>query len=143
MITMDLKEWLALLEREGLSLLIVKEGEIIFQSSDHGLKPLLEAASSPQLAPAIEGSTVIDKVVGKAGALLICYFQGKRVYARTLSRLAAKLLERNGVDFEAEEVVEAIGGGCPFEQAVLEIDDPEEAFMRLREIVHSVAGRTH
>jgi len=138
---MGLKEWLALLEREGLSLLILKGGKTVFQSSEHGIRPLLEAVA--HLAPALtlEGSTVIDKVVGKAGALLICYFRGKQVYAKTMSRSAAELLKRNGVDFEAEEVVEAIGGGCPFERAVSEIDDPEEAFVRLSGLTRSVAGR--
>jgi len=128
---MGLKEWLALLERENLRLLVVKDGEIIFRSPERGLKPLLEAASHPAL---LEGSTVIDRVVGKAGALLICYFRAERVYAKTMSEPAAELLKRNGVNFEAEELVEAIGGGCPFEQAVLEINDPGEGFKRLREI---------
>lgn len=135
---MDLKGWLELLEAKGLSLMIVKDGEIVFQGTDHGLRPLLEAVSC--IAPSrLRGSTVVDRVVGKAGALLICRFQGKRVYAKTASRAALKLLERYGVSLEAAEVVEAIAGGrCPFEQAVMGIDDPEEGYRIITEIARSM-----
>jgi len=126
---MNLKGWLELLEREGLSLLIVKEGKALFQSSDHGLRPLLEAVSGVEPSR-LKGSTVIDKVVGKAAALLICYFQGEQVYAQTMSRPATKILEKRGIDFKSEKVVEAME--CPFENAVMEIDDPEEGFKKLR-----------
>jgi len=70
----DLREWLELLRGKGFNLPIIKEGEFI--NSHHGLRPLLEPASSA--APSqLRGFTVIDRVVGKAETLLIGYFLRK------------------------------------------------------------------
>lgn len=135
-----LQEYISLLEEKCLSLLIVKNNETVFKSSAHGIMPLLEAIERID-ADKLSGSLVLDSVVGKAGALLICRFNAGSVRAKTISKPAAELFKRYKIGFETESLVEMIKGkgpadSCPFEQAVLNIDDPEEGYRRLLTLAH-------
>jgi len=98
--------------------------------------PLLEAID--QLGPrALADSTVVDRIVGRAAALLISYFKAKEVYTRLLSRRAIEILENHGIAYAAERVVNVIRNKddtdiCPFEKMVLRIDNPEEGYRKLK-----------
>jgi len=86
--------------------------------------------------PTLVGTTVIDKIVGKAAALLICYFKAKEVYTKLLSKSAIEVLEKHGIGYKSEIVVENIRKRdgtdiCPFEKIVLEIEDPKEGYEKL------------
>ena len=128
-----LREHMGRLDQEGLTLLIAtRDGEVLFRSAGRGIAPLLEALE--RVSPTrLAGSLVVDRVVGKAGALLICYFKASEVYAGVMSRPAAEVLDRAGISFVAGELTEAIRG-CPFERAVAGLTDPEEAYRRLRSL---------
>lgn len=82
----------------------------------------------------------MDRIVGKAAALIIAYFRAVRVYAKVLSKRGASVLDRCGIGCIAEEVVREImnrdgTGICPFERMVLNIDDPAEGYEVVREAV--------
>lgn len=131
-----LEEFLAKLEKEGLSLLILKEGKTLFKRRHGGIAPLLEAIEELGLG-LLSGSTVVDKVVGRAAALLIAYFRAGGVFARVMSKDGARILERKGIRFAAKEFVENIKnkdgtGICPFERLVSGMEDPQEAYQILR-----------
>jgi ribonuclease R len=77
------------------------------------------------------------KVVGRATAFLYCLLGVKTVYANVMSRPAAQVLENSGITAQWGKLVEGIinrkgTGPCPFEAAVMEIDDPEEALAAIR-----------
>ncbi|MEM2926462.1 MAG: DUF1893 domain-containing protein [Candidatus Bathyarchaeia archaeon] len=132
----SLEYLLARLEEEGLSLLILKNGKIVYKSRDGGIAPLLEAIDVVGLG-SLSGSIVVDKVVGKAAALLIAYFQAKEVFAKIMSWMGAGILKREGIKFVAKEFVENIRnrdgtGLCPFEALVSEVEDSQEAYRLLR-----------
>jgi len=132
----NLKTFIDRLDREGLNLLIIKDNKRVYVSKKGGMAPLLEAINLLGLQMLV-GTTVIDKIVGKAAALLISYFKAKEVYTKLLSRSAIEVLKKHGIMYESERVVENIGKKddtdiCPFEKMVLKIEDPKEGYEKLR-----------
>ena len=141
----DLKAFINRLNREGLSLLIIKDDKRLYASKKGGMAPILEAINLLGLQT-LAGTTVIDKIVGKAAALLISYFKAKDVYTRLLSRSAIEVLEKHGIRYTSEMVVKNIRKKddtdiCPFEKMVLEIEDPREGYEKLnRELTRQRNG---
>jgi hypothetical protein len=131
-----LKELINKLDKEELNLLILKDSEIIYSSKQGGMAPLLEAIDQLGLET-LASSTVVDKIVGKAAALLIAYFKAKEVYTKLLSRSAIEVIKKYGINYMAERVIDHIRNKedkdiCPFEKMVLKIKDPEEGYKKLR-----------
>jgi len=132
----DLNAYMNKLNRERLNLLIIKNNKRLYASKKGGMDPLLEAINLLGLQTLV-GTTVIDKIVGKAAALLISYFKASDVYTKLLSRSAIEVLEKHGIRYKSERVVENIRKKddtdiCPFEKLVLEIEDPKEGYEKLR-----------
>lgn len=130
---------------EGFSLVLFKDGRQLYASAEDGMRPLLDAIDSVSL-PALEGALVVDKVVGKAAALLIAYIRASEVYAGLISVGGQVLLRRLGIPTEADTVVSQICDAtgqalCPFERLVARTDDPGEGYRLVREGVRQLSGR--
>lgn len=124
------------LERRGLSLLIYSGEEAIYSSSEGGVMPLLQAIGLLGLER-LRGSVVADKVIGKAAALLIIYFQASEAHASLISYEAREVFMKRGLKHsyrkEAPHILNRDGSDiCPFEKLVMDIYDPEEAYRRIR-----------
>lgn len=83
------------------------------------------------------GFSAADKVVGKATAFLYVLLGVKEVFAQVMSVSAAQVLEEHGIPARQDQLVSNIinrtkTGICPFEEAVLEIHEPEEALAAIR-----------
>ncbi len=83
------------------------------------------------------GMFAADKVVGRAAAFLYVLLEVREVYALVMSECAEEVLLRFGVAYSFEERVPAIrnragDGFCPMEQAVLEIDEPNDALLAIK-----------
>lgn len=131
----SLDSYLDRLRGEGLSLMILKDGEAIFMSSEEGMRPLFEAINRLGLHK-LEGSLVVDKIVGKAAALLVSYFKAGEVRCAVMSAKAKEVLDKRGIEYHAEkvtpEIMNKLGTDiCPFEKAVLDVEDPQEGYERL------------
>jgi hypothetical protein len=118
-----------------LTLCIVKEGHVIFEAKTHGVLGFMEAVE--KLKDRLDGASVADRVVGKAIALLCVYVNARAAYAATISKAAMALLEGNSVYLEWDSLVENILGAdksktCPFEQLVDRIEDPADAYRKLK-----------
>lgn len=141
--TGELRAFMKRLENQGLNLLVLKDGKPVYSSGNGGMAPLLEAIDRFGL-PALRGSTVVDRIVGKAAALLIGYFGAEKVYAKLLSMGALRVLEKQGIRHASEKVVDNIMNEdktdiCPFEKMVLGIEDPREGYEKLnQELTHRV-----
>lgn len=84
----------------------------------------------------LSGAFAADKIVGKAAALLFILGKVTSIYAGVVSRPALDVFSAHGVSAQYGRVVSNIinrdkTGICPMEQAVLDIFDPEEAFLAL------------
>ncbi|MEM1566585.1 MAG: DUF1893 domain-containing protein [Candidatus Bathyarchaeia archaeon] len=132
------------LHTKDLTLVVVKNADVLFESRGQGVSTFLEALE--KLGKRIKGASVADKVAGKAVALLCIYAEVKAVYAVTLSLSAKRTLEKYGVYFEWEKLVKQIldASGvsvCPFEKATLDIEAPEEAYEKIKTVMEALKGR--
>ena len=124
-----------ILKKRDLSLVIVKEDELLFESSSSGIKGLLQAID--KFEDGLDGSSVADRVVGRAAALLLAYSRVRDVYAVTLSDEGLEVLKENSVPVEHDNLVPNIldrkgENICPFEKFSLTITSVEEAYRQLR-----------
>jgi hypothetical protein len=128
------------LHEENLTLVIVKNGEVLFETSSHRISGFLGAIE--QLGNKLEGASVADRVAGKAIALLCVYTGIRHVYAEFISRKAKVVFEENGILCEWNELVDNIldlnrSGVCPFEKAAADISDPESAYAAFKTLLQS------
>jgi len=124
----------ALAER-GANIVVARGGMVLFTGWSKGLRDLAKIAlESPEI---LDGSSVADRIVGKAAAIIFAVNGVEAVYAPTLSRHALDVLEKSGIKFHYEKLVphiEAHGEGiCPFERLIMDIADRDEAYRRLIE----------
>ena len=121
------------LEEKGYTC-VLRNGEDIFFSFEHGVKPLLKWIDEGR---DFSGYGAADQVVGKAAALLYVYLGVRNLYGQVVSEPAIQALEDHGVAYTYDECVPYIinrkkDGMCPMEQTVLEISEPKEAVDALR-----------
>lgn len=108
--------------------------DAVFTATERGVKPLLNWLDS---GLDLQGFSAADRVVGRATAFLYCLLGVKTVYARVMSHPAAEVLTAAGIHNEAGQLVDGIinrrgTGPCPFEAAVMEIHDPQDALAAIR-----------
>ena len=113
---------------------VVCRREEVFTATDRGVKPLLNWLED---GVPLRGFSAADRVVGRATAFLYCLLGVKEVYAKVMSRPAAQVLAAQAIEASADTYVDGIinrrgDGPCPFEAAVLEIRDPQEALVAIR-----------
>jgi len=119
------------LEKNSLTLTIVKSERVIFETTSHGVSGFLEAIE--KFGDKLEGASVADRVIGKAVALLSVYAKVKAVYAKVLSEKAKAVLEENMVYHEWNVLVDSILNKdesklCPFEDLAAKISNPKDAY---------------
>jgi hypothetical protein len=129
-----------LCEKE-LTLAIVKNGEVLFETRSHRISGFLGAIE--QFGDELEGASLADRVAGKAIALLCVYARVKEVYAEVLSWKAKAVFEQNGIRHEWKELVENVldlnkSGVCPFEKAAADVSDPREAYRIFKALQESL-----
>ncbi len=132
------------LHSENLALSVVKDSEVIFESKNRGISGFLQALE--KFGDRLKGASVADKVVGKAIALLCVYAGIKAVYASTLSKEARTVFERHKIPFEWDMLVEKILDAnkveaCPFEKTAINISDPEEAYIKFKDLQRTLMQR--
>ena len=113
---------------------VLTDGQMVFTSTDRGVKPLVRFLESREI-PA--GVSAADKVVGRATAYLYVLLKVKEVYSQIISQPAVDVLRENGVNVVYDKLVPNIinrkgDGICPFEAAVMDIHDPEQAYAAIR-----------
>jgi hypothetical protein len=129
------------LYEKKLTLVIVKNGEVLFETRSHRISGFLGAIE--QFGEKLEGASLADRVAGKAIALLCVYVRIKEVYAAVLSKKAKIVFEQNGIRHEWRELVENVldlnkSGVCPFEKAAAGISDPREAYRAFKALQESL-----
>lgn len=129
------------LYRRRLTLIIVKNGVVIFETDSHRISGFLLAVE--QFGVRLKDSSVADRVVGKAIALLCVYAGIREIYAEVLSREAQAVLDKNGIGCHCKELVDNIldlnhNAVCPFEKAATCLSDPEVAYATFKELLESL-----
>jgi len=134
----DLKKAKNILQIKELALVIVKKGHIIFETRETGIKGFIEAIEKN--GNSLEESSIADKVVGKAVALLSIYAKVSAVYAKILSKDAMSLLKKHNINHKWSKIVEEILDFdkkhiCPFEIKAKKIIDPKTAYLELKNLL--------
>lgn len=85
-------------------------------------------------------------MVGKAAALMAVLGGACAVYGEVMSGSAARILEKNCVEYAFHTMVPYIEnrtktGQCPLEESVSEIENPEEAFEVLEKTIQKLMER--
>ena len=129
-------QYIEQMKGEGLNLIILKNGKRLYQSTRPGMLPLYQAISVLGI-PQLKDTTIVDKIVGKAAALLISYIQAHTVYCNTLSVRGKAVLDAHGITFRYEELAPEIINRygtdiCPFEKVVLDVEDPKIGYLRVQ-----------
>jgi hypothetical protein len=110
------------------------EGLKTYTSTERGVKPLLGWLETKELTV---GFAAADRVVGKAAAYLYVLLGAAYVYAPVMSAKALDVFKRYGIDAECDICPDGIinragNGPCPMENAVADVDTPEEALVTVR-----------
>lgn len=113
------QELLARLRAEGLSIIIACNGQELFRSSLHGVRPLVELVD--RFPEGLAGATVADRVVGGCAARVFGHLKVRSVLGIRGSIGAEDILRESGINWFFEERVAEIpgrdgNGVCPFEQ---------------------------
>ncbi len=124
----DLLKARELLEENGYTCVVCRETQI-HATRDRGVKPLLTWLEQ---GLQLQGFSAADRVVGRATAFLYVLLSVDAVFAQVMSRPAAAVLKDHGIEVHSGTLVEGIvnrqgDGPCPFEAAVLSIQDPVQA----------------
>lgn len=115
----------------------VIQGDQTYVSDLPGLRPLMNwLHQSPEI---FEGSYVIDKVVGKASAMLLTYGGARKIHGKLMSRPADEFLTAHGIEHTYDVLTDYIlnqdqSDMCPMEKRVKDLKEPEEAFAALKPI---------
>lgn len=117
---------------------IIKNGKIIHDENGRGISPILDIYR--QYPDKMEGSVLVDKVIGKAAAMVAICGKVKFVHAELICDSAVEILKKNNIEVTWTLKVKDIlnrrrTGLCPMEQTVLNISDPAEGVKALEAAV--------
>ena len=115
----------------GPTLTVCRNGTPIFTSNSKWLHPLFELEAYLAEHPIQPEDLILqDKIIGKAAALLIYRLGFRTVKAGILSRLGEAVLQRYGIAYTYEQLVDRIH--CQTEDLLAEVEDPEAAYQLVR-----------
>jgi hypothetical protein len=126
------------LRRSGAGFVIVKAGEVLDQSDDHGVLSLVDAAQRLR-EERVAGAALADRVLGRSAVLVALWAGIRAAYGETASEEAQREAQRHGLAFSCGRRVPMIlnrprTGMCPFEAAIRGVEDPAQAVMKLRAV---------
>lgn len=132
------------LKQGKLTLVIVREGEVLFETKARGISGFLQAIN--QLENRLYETSIADTVVGGAAAALCTYSKVASVFAETISEEGIRVLEENNIAYQFETKVSKILNNnktdiCPFEKLVMDAKNPREAYIRLKRFAESLKIR--
>lgn len=117
------------------SCVLVREGAIVAEALGSGVLPLLMLLDENRSG--MEGADLVDKIVGRAAAMMAIEGGVRSVTAMVMSEDARDLLQAHGIVVNARCYVPQIldrnfAGRCPMEQVVMEIEESAEGVSALR-----------
>jgi hypothetical protein len=132
----DWKINLAALEKQKLTLMVIKDGKVLFRSHKRGIHPLVDLLETSK--DNLVGTTVVDRTVGIAAAKLLLWQHVQRIDARIASRRAQELMRHSGIELNCGELVAKLvnretGELDPYETMSIKHDYPERFYRALCE----------
>lgn len=132
----DLKLAAQLLVEDSQSLVVVREGQLLFCSRLQGIEPFLDALDNGILS----GSAVAATVISRASAMVVALGQATAVHSPVMSEGAVDVLGEAGILYCAGELIPLLlgpggSGPCPFETVTEFTVVPEKGVLALRKLL--------
>jgi len=120
------------MDANNQSLLVYREGNIVFSSVKKWLHPLFDLEAFMR-RNGIDGAslTIEDKIIGRGAAFLVVRLGIRKAHAKLLSERGRRVFEQFGVDHTWDELVEKIQ--CMTEDLLDEVVQVDEAYAILKE----------
>jgi len=123
------------------SIVVIKDGNILTKKQGEGIQPFLQVID--ELGPEMENSTIGDRTLGKASALLCAYAKIKEVYAPQITKTGLAVLLQAGIPGQTDKIIpyitnQAGNDRCPYEKLLERINDPKEAYTLLQQKISKI-----
>ncbi len=125
--------------RSDISLELLVDGNVLFESAGKWLHPLFELERflmGRQID--VSRAEIHDKVVGRGSAFLIVRLGIRKAHAGLLSRLGKDVFDRAGVACTWDVLIDEIA--CSTENILRTVTDPEDAYPILSERARNSAS---
>lgn len=137
----DIDMAVELLESKELSLAVVRDGNVIFASGGRGINPLYEALEEHK--DELEGSSVADRVTGRAAAMICAHAGIKELKTKLISDNAINVLKETNILYEYDERTPFIKnrdktGMCPIEMLSLKCGNFKELSEKISDFLQGV-----
>lgn len=131
------------LNQNNYSMLAQLNDHRFYSSHLRGIAPIINQLQEDSFY--FKDAIIVDKVVGKAVAMLLIKAKVKYIYALTISKKAIAILDKFKIEYDYDTACDFIEnrthtGMCPMEQSVDEINDIEEAYLILINKVRELSG---
>lgn len=129
----NLEKAAKILSDGGYTCVICSDSDTL-NSNQRGVAPLLKWLDEGKN---LSEYSAADKVVGKGAAYLYVLLEIKEIYAHVISRPAYDLLQKYGIPVSYSTMTELVRnrdntGLCPIESAVIDIHNPHDALVAIR-----------
>jgi hypothetical protein len=133
------------LKKDDLSLVIVKNAEVIFETKKAGISGFLQAIE--ELGQELVSSSLADKVVGVAASMLCVHADVVSVFAQTISDGGLAVLKNNNIEYQFETKVSNILNRdktdvCPFEKLAVTSQTAQEAYLKLKSFATQLMNKS-
>lgn len=121
-----------------VSCAVIRDGKIISTAKGQGIAPLLTFyENEPEI---LKDAFVVDKVIGKAAAMILVLGGAKQVYGELMSETAVEYLTQHGCRALFGKKIDVVAnrsgdGICPLENSVMDVEDPQTGYYRLKETI--------
>lgn len=137
----DLEIAKILLKEEGLALVVVKNGEVVFKSKDKGIKPMFILAT--EMKTKAYNASLADRVIGRGAALLCGYIGIKEIYTDLISEGGMEALVEYKIPYTMDRSCSYIKNQdktdyCPIEKLSLDTKDPLLLLQKIKEFFASI-----
>ena len=129
------------LKEKNLTLVIVKQGMVIFETSKQGIDGFMQAIEKQEKN--LIGASAADKIVGVAAATLCVYSGLASMFALTISEAGIKVLQNSNIECVFERKVTNILNRtktdvCPFEKMAMHSRSPDDAYVKLKSLANQM-----
>ena len=133
-VTAQMEEAIMLIRSGKASCIVIKDGKILRKLNGRGIGPVIALYEEG----IINNAEVVDKIIGKAAAMILVLGNVKKVYGEIMSKEAEKYLRAHHIEVDYGRCIDVINsregnGICPMERAVMTIDEPLEALQVLKQ----------
>ena len=127
-----------MIESGEVSCVLIKDGKVINKADGRGVRPLIQYYdNNPDM---MKGALVVDRIIGRAAAMILVAGGAGSVYGLTMSRSGMEYLCAHGISCSCGRCIDIISnregnGICPLERTVMDIEDPVEGIAALRKTI--------